>query len=367
LNIALVVPGGVDRSGEYRVIPALLALIGRLSRVHEVQVFALRQEPRAAHWSMLGARIENIGEPWPAARAVFAIRRQHRRMPFDLVHCIWAGDSAFAGVLAARALRIPVLVHLAGGELVALPDIAYGGRLGRLRRPVDEWILRSARCVTAASRPIIDLASEVNITARRVPLGVDLDLWPPLAPRRRGATETARLIHVASLNRVKDQPTLLGALQALRASGRDFHLDVVGEDVLGGEIQAQAQRAGLSERLTFHGFLTQRQMRPLMEAAHINLISSRHEAGPLAALEAAVAGVPTVGTAVGHLVEWAPHAASIVPVNDPAQLAIAIARLLDDEEMRLSLSNAAQRIACSEDADHTASRFLGLYDEVLRA
>ena len=27
MRIALVVPGGVDRSGEYRVIPALLALI----------------------------------------------------------------------------------------------------------------------------------------------------------------------------------------------------------------------------------------------------------------------------------------------------------------------------------------------------
>jgi hypothetical protein len=32
MRIALVVPGGVDQSGEYRVIPVLLALIGRLAR-----------------------------------------------------------------------------------------------------------------------------------------------------------------------------------------------------------------------------------------------------------------------------------------------------------------------------------------------
>jgi len=39
MRIALVVPGGVDRSGEYRVIPALLALIGF--------VFVLVQRPHA--------------------------------------------------------------------------------------------------------------------------------------------------------------------------------------------------------------------------------------------------------------------------------------------------------------------------------
>jgi hypothetical protein len=36
MRIALVVPGGVDRSGENRVIPVLLALISRLSVHHDV-------------------------------------------------------------------------------------------------------------------------------------------------------------------------------------------------------------------------------------------------------------------------------------------------------------------------------------------
>lgn len=49
MKLALVVPGGVDRSGEFRVIPVLLALVERLARAHDVHVFALRQEePLAA-------------------------------------------------------------------------------------------------------------------------------------------------------------------------------------------------------------------------------------------------------------------------------------------------------------------------------
>ena len=55
MKIAIVLPGGVDRSGEVRVIPAFLALIERLARRHEIHVFALRQESRPGTWQLAGA------------------------------------------------------------------------------------------------------------------------------------------------------------------------------------------------------------------------------------------------------------------------------------------------------------------------
>ena len=72
---------------------------------------------------------------------------------------------------------------------------------------------------------------EHGVQAQRVPLGVDLQRWP-LRHRCAAAGRAARLVHVASLNRVKDQGTLLRALRILADGGRDFHLDVVGEDTL---------------------------------------------------------------------------------------------------------------------------------------
>jgi glycosyltransferase involved in cell wall biosynthesis len=111
----------------------------------------------------------------------------------------------------------------------------------------------------------------------------------------------------------------------------------------------------------FLGFRTQRELRPLMCAAHLLVMSSRHEAGPLVLLEAAVAGVPTVGTAVGHLAEWTPAATRAVPPGDWSALADAIARVLADEDLRLQLAWSAQRRAMREDADHTARAFEALY------
>jgi len=365
VRIALVVPGGVDRSGEYRVIPALLALLARLSAHHDVHVFALYQEARAATWNLSGARIHNIGPRFTRVRAVRAIRAMHRPSPFGLMHAIWSGPCSVVAVTAAHILGIPSLVHIGGGELIALREIGYGGAQSWHSRLRERLVLRNTAVITAASEPTLGMLSRMGLKGVRVPLGVDLVAWPPREPVRRALDRPARLIHVASLTPVKDQATLLQALAIAAQSGLSFEMDIVGEDVLHGEIQRLARHLGLIEKIHFRGFLTQRQLRPLMNAADLMILSSRHETGPVAVLEAAVAGVPTVGTAVGHVAEWAPQAAVSVPVGDSTQLAGALCRLLADEELRLRIARAAFEWATREDADYTATRFEALYSQLV--
>jgi glycosyltransferase involved in cell wall biosynthesis len=367
VRIALVVPGGVDRSGEYRVIPTLLALIRRLAASHDLHVFALSQDATPGQWQLEGAQVHNIGALHTVVRAVRTIFALHRERPFDLLHSIWSGTPGLVAITAGRICRVPSLVHVAGGELVALRDINYGGRLswrGRLR---EALILRSTSCITAASQPVIQSLADLGLRAERVPLGVDLEKWQPRAPVRRATGAIARLIHLASLNLVKDQTTLMHALSLLRQSGETFQMDIVGEDTLGGAVQGLAASLGLSSQVRFRGFLTQAALRPLVEAADLMVLSSRHEAGPLALLEAAVAGVPTVGTAVGHVAEWAPDASVAVPVADAAALAEAARRLLGDEDLRLQIAKAAHERAVAENADYTARQFESLYERLTGA
>ncbi|HTB90923.1 MAG TPA: glycosyltransferase family 4 protein [Steroidobacteraceae bacterium] len=364
MKIAIVVPGGVDRSGEYRVIPALIALIARLALHHEVHVFALWQEAEPGGWQLAGACIHNVGRQNTIVRAVRAIVAEHRSSRFSLIQSIWSGVPGFVAVAAGVILRLPRLIHVAGGELVALPDIGYGGRLrwnGRLRESI---VLRGATIVTAASAPMIEMLARLGIVAQRIPLGVDLNAWALREPSPRSPSEPGRLIHVASLNRVKDQTTLLRALAELSAMQMEYRLDIVGEDTLQGEIQALSARLGLSERVRFHGFLPQHRLVQLMRDSHLMIVSSRHEAGPVALLEAAAAAVPTVGTAVGHVVEWAPNAAVAVPVGDSVALARAIAGLLVDEQLRLRMAREARLRAAREDADYTARCFQAIYADI---
>jgi glycosyltransferase involved in cell wall biosynthesis len=152
----------------------------------------------------------------------------------------------------------------------------------------------------------------------------------------------------------------------LREQGLDVELDIAGLDTMNGELQRSHHAVALGERLRWHGHLSRDALRTLMFSADLLLVTSRHEAGPLVVLEAAVAGVPTVGTSVGHIAEFAPRAAVAVPVGDAAALAREAAALLANEERRLDIATEAQRRAVSIDADYTTSAFERIYDELRR-
>ncbi len=166
---------------------------------------------------------------------------------------------------------------------------------------------------------------------------------------------------------MKDQQTPLQAVATIAAKGKEFQLDIVGVDTLSGEIQETARAPNLLDQVTFHGFLPHPRLRPLVEAADLLLVSSRHEAGPVVVLEAAVAGVPTVGTCVGHIAAWAPEAAVGVAVGDDGALAGAVMKLMSDEDRRLAIARAGQQRVIEDDADATAVRVNEIYEELVAA
>lgn len=235
-----------------------------------------------------------------------------------------------------------------------------------------------------------------------------------------------RLLFAGNLNRVKDPFTLLEAVARLRADGVDVQLDVAGADHLGGAVARRAEALGLelaietgqgsgsgsvgnesgsvrsgsgmasigneavasgsgsvgsgsgavgsgsgADRIEtgwhvrFHGLIDQRALAALYRGSHLLVIPSRHEAGPVVALEAACLGLPIVGSAVGHVADWAPAAATAVPPGDPAALARAIAGLIDDPARRASTATAAREWAMRHDADWTAAAFERVYRELV--
>ena len=170
---------------------------------------------------------------------------------------------------------------------------------------------------------------------------------------------------VANLNRVKDQRTLLQALCVLRDRSVAFEMRAIGFDTLGGEIQRLACELGLADHVRFLGELRYDGLREHYQWADLMVVSSRHEGAPIVFLEAALSGVPAVGTRVGHIADLAPDAAVAVPIATPEALASAIMALADDEPRRQRLAEAAQGYAIAHDAAFTASTFEAIYREVI--
>lgn len=362
MKIGLVVPGGVGRSGTERVIPVLLWLIERLVRGgDEVHVFALNQEPEPGEWRLLGAKVHNAGRRPQRLRSLGAMLREHRRGRFDVIHAFWAGAPGQVACLFARRTGVPFAVTLPGGDLASIPEIGYGAQLRWRSRAAMRFVLSRALAIVAPSDWLADQARAQDWMPIVCPFGVALDRWAPAEPRPRRAGEPLRLIHVASLNRVKNPFGLLDAMKLLSDRGVDFELEIIGEDTLGGAVQRYAGALLLGARVTFSGLMTNENLRARFERADLLVMNSLHEGAPIAMLEAAVAGVPTVGTAVGNIADWAPEAAVAVRVGDPAALAQAIGSLAADEEQRLRLARAAHARAVAHDADRFAAQLRRIY------
>jgi glycosyltransferase involved in cell wall biosynthesis len=217
--------------------------------------------------------------------------------------------------------------------------------------------VRSAKIITAGSQLVCDRIQSRSV--KWLPLGIDTRRFQPFSSHR--VEKPWRLIQAATLNEVKDQSTLLQALSQVRETQPDVHLHLVGQDILNGRLQRLTSELSLINEVTFHGFMNQKDLLTLYQQAHLYVQSSLFESQGASVLEAAACGVPTVGTAVGLVHELAPDAAVSVPIAHPSAMSAAIIRLLDEEDQRNRLSQAAMIWTRIHNADWTADQFEALY------
>lgn len=360
--MAIVLTGGLHPSGREEVMPAWLWLIDRLARTHDVHAFVLRHLPRATTYRLGGATVHDLGRPsgrwsqWTALRSALAYHG-----PFDLIHGFWVDPGGLAAAIAGRRLQIPSVVTCDSGEFTALPEIDYGLQRTARGRAAVALTCRLTTRVHVTTRFMESLAMSHGYRVITIPIGVDLQRVA--APAERVGGPPWRLLQVASLNRVKDHSTLLRAL-ALARQTLDARLDLVGEDTLGGALQREAVAVGIAGAVAFHGFIPHDELVRFHRTAHLYVQSSRHEAAGIAVLEAAAAGIPVVGTRVGYVSDWHPHAAVAVPPGDPSALAGAIVRLLRDLPGRQAIAGAARQFAVQHDVEWSGHELGALYESL---
>jgi glycosyltransferase involved in cell wall biosynthesis len=371
MKVALFVSGGVDRGGRERVTPALLWLIERLARQHQLLVIATEQTPTTERYTLLGAeviclsrskRFLRLGRGWQSFSQlpqVYRILRTWGRP--DVIHAFSISHVGLLATLIGRSWRVPTVASIWGGELAALPAIQYGGSLRHRGRLIVRTVLRLADVLTGGSRYVLQMMPG-PYQAQWIPLGVDETLFRPSPPH--SLNDRLCLLHSASINRVKDPFTLLQALRLVVDELPNIQLDWVGEDTMNGTVQRQASELQLDARVRFYGFQPTSVVAQLCQRATLYVQSSQHESQSVAVLEAASAGVPTVGTAVGLVAELAPGCALAVPCSDAALLAQGLLSLLRDEARRQRLGQAAQTWAHRYNADWTAHQFAQLYQSL---
>src|SRR5213078_762420 len=148
---------------------------------------------------------------------------------------------------------------------------------------------------------------------------------------------------------------------------------LVGEDLEGGgafrtELEREAEREGAAGRVLFTGY---REDAPALIARFdVLALPSTIEGLPLVILEAMARGRPVVATPVGGTPELVVDGETglLVPPRDPAALAAALQRVLEDRDLADRLGEAGRRRVSERfTLEGMTRRMLELYDEVAAA
>ena len=147
---------------------------------------------------------------------------------------------------------------------------------------------------------------------------------------------------LAFAGRLGPQKALGTALEAL-VDVPDATLTVVGDGPERAALERLARELGLDGRVSFLGSMARGQVLRLFRAADASVLSSAWENVPHTVVEALAVGCPVIATAVGGVPEVVRDGENglLVPPGDPGALGAAIARFLDDDELRARLADAA--------------------------
>lgn len=197
-------------------------------------------------------------------------------------------------------------------------------------------------CTTAFARREFDRIDATNVVT--VPLGVDLDQFHPRrrsdrVRRRWAAADQTLLVHCGRLSVEKHAHRSIDAVAALRHSGVDARLVVVGEGPLRQRLERQA--AGLP--VDFTGFIGCRDtVAAILASADVALAPGPHETFGLAALEALACGTPAVVSRTSALAEILTADSGASADNDPEAIAHAVSTVIRKPES-LRRSDARRR------------------------
>ena len=287
-----------------------------------------------------------------------------RRLEIDVIQTHGYGATTF-GRAAAALLRIPNVLH----EHANLTDTPWFQKIpDTIFNPLTDLAIAVSK---STRRFCIDARKLSPDRVKLVYLGAPLEEFKPRSPEEEDASRRMmgytdpkiRLIGtVTRLHESKGNVHLVDAAAIVSRKRPDVRFVVVGEGPLQADLEQQAARLGISDKVDFLGF--QRDVASVLASFHVAAFPSLWEGTPLTIFESLAMGKPIVSTDVDGLKEVLVHEQNslIVPPRDPDALASAIIKVLDEQQLAAHLSQNALVSSTRFDIQVFVDKMSSLYE-----
>jgi len=360
-------------------VHVILLTAGLEDRGYETRLVIGQESPREGNLFDLAARkgvaciaMPGLGRevrPWRDLRALIGLYRMMRRFRPQIVHTHTA-KAGMLGRLAARAARVPVIVHTFHGHVLR----GYFGPLTTaFYRAVERRLGASSDVLVAVSDAVksdlVALGVAPAAKIRVIPLGLDLEPLAAALPRgslRReaGVPDGAPLVGIVGrLAPIKDVGTFLRAAAMVRAEMPEVRFAVVGDGEERARLEAERTRLGLDDCVFFHGW--RRDMAAVYGDLDVVVNCSRNEGTPVALIEALAAARPVVATRVGGTPDLLGEGRRglLVPEGDATALAAGIVDVMRGSDAVRTRAREGQAYVL---AQHSSRRLVDDVDTLYR-
>ena len=235
-------------------------------------------------------------------------------------------------------------------------------------------IVRSPHHLTAISTALIKIASDLGRSdVTLIPNGLDLSTMP------QREKVPGSILFVGRLEPWKGIDVLLEAFKEItnpcpeRSRGdqspiTNASLRIVGEGSARKDFEKLSESLGISDRVTFVGFVPIPEVYEEFAKAEIFCGLSRSEALGNVFLEAQAAGCAVIGTNIGGIPDIITHEQTglLVPSDDVEAATTALSRLLADQNIRTSLSASGKQNAVKYDWSVISEEYAKVYGNLLQ-
>lgn len=370
-----------------------------------VQVHAIRlaeSESADASFASYGMQFHGTGKRWRAIP--FFLRRLWRTLPLpgfaispirlldiynyglriaevvrehdlNIIHAHFAYPEGFAGLIAKRATKKPLIVTLHGYDILAEPTVGYGSRLDFRVNAIIKKVLREADAIVTASSATYSAASEAGCPSRKlflIPNGVDIKRFSPYVNGSyvRDELGLGDKPVIFTLRGHKPQygiEYLIKAAPLVLKEVPNAFFVIGGDGPLFNYHLSLARKLGISENIIFTGRISRSKVVHYYAACNIFVIPSLIEAFGLVTVEAMACGKPVIGTSVGGIPDIINDGLNgcLVKPRDSENLADKIILLLENPRLIKKMGKAGRKIAEENfSLERRMKRITELYDSL---
>jgi len=274
------------------------------------------------------------------------------------LHVHFASEAATVGLLAARVFPIGFSLTVHG------PDEFYDTPGYYLREKIERADFIA--CISHFARSQLMKLSLPNQWHKLqiARLGIDPNVFRP-APYRRNP-QPFEIVCVGRLVPAKGQHLLLAALAELLEQGRGVRLRLVGSGPDRESLEREVAQRGLSHSVVFEANVNQDRIRDIYAMADIFVLASSAEGIPVVLMEAMAMEIPCIATHVCGIPELIRNQIDglLVAPSDECGLSNAIARLMDDSQLRRQIGRAGrERVIAEYELTRSVRRLAQVFSE----